>query len=169
MKCSHAAVFPGSFDPLTNGHVDIIDRSLNIFDKVIVGVLCNQEKKTLFTIDERVALIHEHFKEYGDRVLVESFSGLLVDFVKEMNTRVVVRGLRAISDYDYEAQIALMNKKLSEEVETFFLMTREKNSYISSRLVKQVASFNGDVSCFVPPVIENALKEKYKKMGGGND
>ena len=162
MSQTQRAVFPGSFDPLTNGHVDIIERSLSIFDQVIVAVLCNPEKSTLFSIEERVWLIESHFKSFGEKVKVESFTGLLVDFVRSVETGVVIRGLRAISDYDYEAQIALMNKNLCEEIETFFLMTRERNSYISSRLVKQVAMLNGDVKNFVPQIVEKALHDKLK-------
>jgi pantetheine-phosphate adenylyltransferase len=161
-QASGVAVFPGSIDPLTNGHVDIIERSATIFGKVVVGVLNNPSKNSLFTDQERVELIKRQVARYKGRVSVVSFSGLLVDFVKSVNSRVVIRGLRAISDFDYEAQMALINRKLSPDVETFFLAAREENSYISSTVVKQVALLGGDVSDMVPPVVERALKEKWR-------
>ncbi|MDZ4784807.1 MAG: pantetheine-phosphate adenylyltransferase [bacterium] len=157
------AVFPGSFDPLTNGHIDIIRRALGIFDIITVGVLSNPSKATLFNLKEREALIKEEFKDCKNRVLVESFSGLLVDFVRKSEARVIIRGLRAISDYDYEAQMALMNKNLAGDVETFFMITSEQNSYISSTLVKHIANFKGDVSKMVSPHIEKAMKKKSKR------
>jgi pantetheine-phosphate adenylyltransferase len=156
------AVFPGSFDPLTNGHVDIIERSVEIFDTVIVGVLDNPSKSALFTPEERVALISKQFKRLEGRVRVSSFSGLLVEFVQSVHSRVIIRGLRAISDFDYEAQMALINRKLSPEVETFFLTAREEHSYISSSVVRQVAMLGGDVSGMVPVVVAAALAKKYK-------
>lgn len=159
---SAVAVFPGSFDPLTNGHVDIIDRSVTIFGQVVVGVLNNPSKSALFTDQERVDLIKRQVAGYKGRVTVVSFSGLLVDFVKRMKSRVVIRGLRAISDFDYEAQMALINRKLSPDVETFFLAAREENSYISSTVVKQVALLGGDVSGMVPAVVERALRQKWR-------
>lgn len=156
------AVFPGSFDPLTNGHVDLIERALKLFDKVVVAVLNNPGKAALFTAEERLTIIRAQFRVYAGRVEARSFSGLLVDFVKKMDAGVIVRGLRAISDYDYEAQMALMNKNLCEEIETLFLTAREENSYVSSTLVKQVASLGGDVSRIVPAVVEAALKQKLQ-------
>lgn len=157
-----AAVFPGSFDPFTNGHADIVERSLEIFDRIIVGVLHNPSKNLLFSQDERVALISKQFARYDGRVSVVSFSGLLVEFVESTKSRVVIRGLRAVSDYDYEAQMALVNRRLSPQIETLFLTAREEHSYISSTVVKQVALLGGDVSDMVPPVIAAALKQKYK-------
>jgi len=157
-------LFPGSFDPLTYGHVDIVSRALHIFDNIVIGVLSNPQKGSLFTAEERVELIREQFFDLKERVVVETFSGLLVEFAKEKEINVVLRGLRAISDFDYEAQMALMNKSLSPEIETFFLMTREKYSYISSSLVKQVAPFGGSVQELVPPVIQQALKHKYSAL-----
>lgn len=154
------AVFPGSFDPLTYGHVDIIQRSLKLFDRVTVAILGNLAKSTLFTIEERAALIRREFKREGKRVVVTSFEGLLVDFLKAEKASIIVRGLRAISDYDYEAQMALMNKNLWREVETVFLVAREENSYISSSIVKQVAFLGGDVTRFVPKAVAKALKAK---------
>ena len=164
MSSKLRAIFPGSFDPFTNGHFDIVERTLSTFDTVVIGVLSNPSKDPLFTTEERVALIQEQFAGQEDRVTVQSFSGLLVDFVRSVKGNAVVRGLRAISDYDYEAQMALMNRKLSDDrIETFFLMTREENSYISSTVVRQVAKFGGDTSFMVPPVVAKALKKKFKK------
>jgi pantetheine-phosphate adenylyltransferase len=154
MRTSETAVFPGSFDPLTNGHIDIIRRALGIFEKVVVGVLQNPQKLTLFSLEERSSLIKGVFADYKDRLSVASFSGLLVNFMQEQKARLVVRGLRAVSDYDYEAQMALLNKNLCDDIETLFLVTREENSYISSSMVKQVAFFGGDVSRFVAPEVE---------------
>jgi pantetheine-phosphate adenylyltransferase len=157
-----AAVFPGSFDPLTNGHVDIIERASEIFPHVIVAVLFNPSKESLFSQAERVALISKQFARYKGRVSVVSFSGLLVDCVQSTKSRVVIRGLRAISDFDYEAQMALINRKLASDIETLFLTAREEHSYISSSVVKQVALLGGDVSDMVPPVVASALAKKWR-------
>lgn len=163
VKGGITAVFPGSFDPFTNGHADIVERSLGIFDRIIVGVLHNPSKKYLFSQEERVALIAKQFSRHAGRVSVVSFSGLLVEFVASTKSRVIIRGLRAISDYDYEAQMALVNRRLAPKIETFFLTAREEHSYISSTVVKQVAMLGGDVSDMVPPVIARALERKYKE------
>jgi pantetheine-phosphate adenylyltransferase len=160
------AVFPGSFDPLTNGHVDIISRSAEIFGKVIVGVLENPSKNHLLSPEERVELIEKQFARYRGRVEVVSFSGLLVEFVQRLKSRVIVRGLRAISDFDYEAQMALVNRKMAPHIETLFLTSREENSYISSTVVKQVAMLGGDVGAMVPPVVAKALTKKYQEQKG---
>ena len=157
------AVFPGSFDPLTNGHTDIVSRALRMFDRVKIAILSNPTKDGLFSIPERTSLIKEVFAEHGSRVSVESFSGLLVDYVRQVGGIAIVRGLRAISDYDYEAQMALMNKSLYPQAETVFLISQEKNSYISSSLVRQVASLGGDVSGLVPGLVLKALKGKLGK------
>lgn len=162
------AVFPGSFDPFTNGHVDIVERSVKLFDKVIVAVVSNPEKNPLFSIAEREQLIRTELKRFGKRVEVRSFSGLLVNFLKQTRSSIVVRGLRAISDYDYETQMALVNKSLWGEVETVFLVAREENSYISSSLVKQVALFGGDVSSFVPNHIAKVLNKKATVRAASN-
>lgn len=154
------AVFPGSFDPLTNGHVDIIQRGLKIFDSVTIAVLSNLDKKTLFSVGEREQMIKEVFASYGNRITVKSFSGLLVDFAKHESIKIIVRGLRAISDFEYETQIALMNRNLGD-VETCFLVASEENSFISSSLVKQVAQLKGDISRFVPKAVEDALERKF--------
>lgn len=164
--CANHAIFPGSFDPLTYGHVDLVERALDIFDRITVAVLSNSSKESLFSVQEREELIRAEFEKYGDRVQVESFSGLLVEFAKRRNCKVILRGLRAISDFDYEAQMALMNRNLSPEIETFFLMTREKYSYISSSLVKQVAPYGGAVGQLVPPRVEKALRDRYTGNSG---
>jgi pantetheine-phosphate adenylyltransferase len=159
---TQVAVVPGSFDPLTNGHVDIITRSLSIFDRVVVGVLINPAKHSLFSEQERVALIEQQFARYRGKISVVSFSGLLVEFVKSVKSRVVIRGLRAISDFDYEAQMSLINRTLDPSIETFFLSAREEHAYISSTIVKQVALLGGDVSNMVPPLVARALTKKRK-------
>jgi pantetheine-phosphate adenylyltransferase len=160
---SQVAVIPGSFDPLTNGHVDIIERALGIFGRVIVGVLSNPSKTALFTDTERVEIIEKQFASYKGRISVVSFSGLLVEFVKSVESKVVIRGLRAISDFDYEAQMSLINRKLDDSIETLFLTAREEHSYISSSIVKQVALLGGDVSDMVPPVVVKALQKKVRR------
>jgi pantetheine-phosphate adenylyltransferase len=160
---SQVAVIPGSFDPLTNGHVDIIERALGIFGRVIVGVLSNPSKTALFTDTERVEIIEKQFASYKGRISVVSFSGLLVEFVKSVRSKVVIRGLRAISDFDYEAQMSLINRKLDDSIETLFLTAREEHSYISSSIVKQVALLGGDVSDMVPPVVVKALQKKVRR------
>ncbi len=147
---------------MTNGHLDIIHRSLRIFERLTVSILENSTKAALFTVEERLNLIREELKEFGDRIEAKSFSGLLVEFAKQEKSHVIIRGLRAISDYDYEAQMALMNKNLSGEIETLFLIAQEENSYISSSIVKQAAILGGDVRKFVPKGI---LKAMQKKMG----
>jgi pantetheine-phosphate adenylyltransferase len=154
-------VFPGSFDPFTRGHNDIVRRALTLFSTVTVAVLAHPQKVGLFSVDERIKLIEAEFVDCADRVRVMSFSGLLVDFAQKIGARVVIRGLRAVSDYDYETQMALMNKSLNGDIETLFLVAREENSYISSTIVKQVAMMGGDVSRFVSPFVLQALVKKY--------
>lgn len=157
------ALFPGTFDPLTRGHIDLVKRALRIFERVVVGVLVNSSKACLFSPEEREALIREEFSDLSERVHVRSFSGLLVEFAKEVNAQVVIRGLRAISDYDYEAQMALMNKHLYEELETFFMIAREENSYVSSTLVRQIAALGGNVENLVTPGVGAALSRKLRE------
>ena len=153
------AVYPGSFDPLTNGHVDIIRRGARMFDRIIVGILLNAEKSPLFTPDERIRLIREVFRDTPS-VEAETFEGLLVDYMRQKHASVIVRGLRAVSDFEYEIQMALMNRHLSPEVETVFMMPAEQYTYVSSRLVKEVASLGGSVTGLVPEQVEKRLIEK---------
>lgn len=155
------SIYPGSFDPITNGHIDIIDRASKISDKLIVSVLNNNEKKSLFTVDERVEMIKESTKNFQN-VEVEYFDGLLVDYAKRKNANIIIRGLRAVTDFEYELQLAQTNRELYNEVETLFLLTSIQYSYLSSSIVKQVAEENGDISKFVPDFVANKLKEKYK-------
>jgi pantetheine-phosphate adenylyltransferase len=156
------AVYPGSFDPITNGHLDIIQRASNIFDIIIVGVLENPEKKNpLFTADERVELIKKSIKDLKN-VQVESFKGLLINFLHNKNANIIVKGLRAVSDFEYEFQMALMNNKLNPEVETLFMMTNSQYSYLSSSSVKQVAMYGGCIKGLVPDCI---IRDIVKKVG----
>ncbi|SCY85152.1 pantetheine-phosphate adenylyltransferase [Alkaliphilus peptidifermentans] len=152
-------IYPGSFDPITNGHLDIIDRASRICDKVIVGVLDNPSKNPMFTLEERVALIKEVIKPY-DNVEVDSFSGLLIEYAGQIDASVIIKGLRAVSDFEYEFQMALMNRKLCPDVETIFLMTSSKFSYLSSSLVKEVARFGGCIEGLVPQPIIKAIFKK---------
>ena len=154
------AVFPGSFDPITNGHVDIIARGLSVFDEVTIAILMNPEKRPLFTVEERVGIIREAYRG-NRRVKVDTFSGLLVDYAERAGASVIVRGLRAISDFEFEFQMALMNRRLNPRIETVFMMPAESYSYLSSRLVKEVFQLGGSVSGLVPPVVERRLREKY--------
>ena len=153
------AVFPGSFDPLTNGHVDIILRSAHLFERVIVAILVNAEKKPLFTADERVAIVREVFKEYAN-VEVESFDGLLVEYARQRRASAIVRGLRAVSDFEYEFQMALMNRHLEPKLETVFMMPAEQYTYLSSRLIKEVFQLGGEVRGLVPPAVERWMRAK---------
>ena len=153
------AVYPGSFDPLTNGHIDIIQRGSRLFDRIIVGVLINLEKSPLFTLKERVAIAREVFRGW-DNVEVDTFDGLLVDYAGRKHARVIVRGLRAVSDFEYELQMALMNRRLSPDVETVFMMPAEPYTYVSSRLVKEVVALGGSVHGLVPEIVEDRLREK---------
>jgi len=154
------AVYPGSFDPITNGHIDLIERALCIFDRLIVAVAEQLSKSPLFTMEERVEMVRETTKKY-DRVIVDQISGLTVDYVKAQDTSVIVRGLRAISDFEFELQMALMNRKLSSEIETVFLMPSIQYSYIRSSLVKEVASLGGCLEGLVPDPVIQRLKKKF--------
>ena len=155
------AVYPGSFDPITNGHLDIIERASRVYDKVVVGVLSNMSKKPLFTAEERVKMI-SLVTEHLENVEVDSFTGLLVDFAASKNATVIVKGLRTVADFEYEFQMALLNKALNPEFETMFMMTNTKYSYISSSMVKELAGFHGALTGLVPCEIIEAIKEKYK-------
>jgi pantetheine-phosphate adenylyltransferase len=156
------AVYPGTFDPITNGHADIVRRSLGIFDRVVVALAENVRKVPLFSIDERKQMILEALDRDG-RVEVDAFTGLLVDYCKRRGATVVIRGLRALADFEYEFQLAHMNRHLAPEVETMFLMTSEESFYVSSTLVKEVALMGGDVSRMVPPAVVAALDRKRKQ------
>ncbi len=154
-------IYPGSFDPPTYGHIDIVRRSLELVDEVVVAVVYNPQKSNyLFTPEERLAMFREEFKEAGDRVLYDSFHGLLVDYVEKMRASLVIRGLRAASDFEYEFQMALMNRHMKPHIETIFLATGAAHFYTASRLVKEIASFRGSVQGLVPPHVEKRLREK---------
>ncbi len=155
------AIYPGSFDPLTNGHLDIIERSCRQFDEVVVAILLNQAKQSLFTVDERLAMIRECAPWPGVRV--DTFDGLLVHYAVEQEASAVIRGIRAVSDYEYELQMALMNRRLEPRVETVFLMSTDTYSFVSSRLVKEVASLGGSVAGLVPVSVEERLASKFAK------
>jgi pantetheine-phosphate adenylyltransferase len=156
------AVYPGSFDPLTNGHVDIIQRGARLFDRIIVAVLINADKSPLFSVEDRVAMLREVFRD-GPTVEVDTFQGLLVDYVNRRQANVIVRGLRAVADFEYETQMALMNRHLNAGVETIFMMPAEQYTYVSSRLVKEVAALGGSVSGLVPPIVEARLANRRRK------
>ena len=158
------ALYPGSFDPLTNGHLDVLQRAATLFDHLVVAVAKDNNKSSLFTREERVALIRENLEEQKlTNVEVTAFDGLLVDFARQQNAAALVRGLRAVSDFEFEFQMALMNRKLDPRLETMFLMPREELTYISSRIVKEIARLGGDAGIFVPPNVAAALSEKLGK------
>lgn len=154
------AVVPGSFDPITNGHIDIIRRAADVFDTVYVAVLNNSSKQPLFSIEERIELIEEVTKELPN-IRIETSSGLLIDYAREKKAKAIVRGLRAVSDFEYEMQITSMNRVLDENIETFFIMSKNQYSFLSSSIVKEVAKYGGQVCELVPPVVDEALKEKF--------
>lgn len=153
-------IYPGSFDPITNGHIDIIERCSQKFDKVIVAVLNNSSKNTLFTVEERVELIEKSLEKY-DNIEVDAFSGLLIEYAKKKDAKLIVRGLRAVTDFEYEMQMALINQSLYEDLETIFLIANKNYSFLSSSIVKEVSSFGGDVSGLVPDVVLEALNKKF--------
>ena len=155
------ALYPGSFDPLTNGHLDILSRARRLADRVVVAILENDAKTPLFSISERMEMIREIVGD-DPATPVRSFSGLLVDFAREMGATLIVRGLRAVSDYEYELQMALMNRRLTPSIETVFLMAKEEYSYVSSRLVKEVAMLGGDISSFVPPLTHERMLQRIR-------
>src|SRR5437762_6476463 len=162
---STSAVYPGSFDPITNGHVDIVRRSLQVFERVIVGVAFNANKdSSWFTPEERVAMIRETFRAEGERVIADAFSGLLVDYASTRGAGVIVRGLRAVADFEYEFQMTMMNRHLCPQVETIFMMTGETHFYTSSRLVKEVVSLGGNVGGLLPDNVVPRLVERAKRF-----
>jgi len=154
-------IYPGTFDPITNGHIDVVKRGLQVFDKVVLAVADNYEKKSSFSTEERVSMAKEALKNFKGKVEVVSFNGLLVNFMKKNNYSIILRGLRAMSDFESELQLALANKKLSPNIDTFFVMTDVKYFYLSSSLVKEFASLNADINDFVPKNIEKALKKHF--------
>jgi pantetheine-phosphate adenylyltransferase len=157
---SKVVIYPGTFDPITNGHISIISRALKIFDRLVIAILNNPQKLPLFTMEERIQMIREVLKDQR-HVEVDSFNGLLVDYVIQKKTNVVIRGLRALSDFEYEFQMALMNRKLNREVQSIFLMTDYKWFYTSSTIIKEAASLGGEVSGLVPPIVCKKLKQKF--------
>lgn len=156
------AVYPGSFDPLTNGHLDVIQRAAALFDRVIVAVAHQTDKKPLFSIKERVAFVKQAVNVHP-HVEVDDFETLLVDYAKAKGAKVIIRGLRAVSDFEFEFQMALMNRTLAPSVETIFLMPKDSYTYLSSRITKQIAALGGDISPFVPPHVESALKKRFPR------
>ncbi len=160
-RAASVAVYPGTFDPITNGHLDILQRALRLFDHVIVTLAVNQRKSPLFSVDERIAFIADALPAYRGRLTFQAFDGLLVDFCRQHNAQVIVRGLRALADFEYEFQFAHMNRRLAPDIDTMFFMTDEKNHYVSSSLVKEVASLGGDITGLVPPDVVAALASKY--------
>lgn len=156
------AIYPGSFDPVTNGHLDVIDRARKLFDEVIVGVAHNDQKQPLFSLEERLDLLRQTIGE-RENVQIAPLGGLLVEFAVKENAIAVVRGLRAVSDFEFEFQMALMNRKLESRVETMFLMPKEEYTYLSSRIVKEIARLGGDVGKFVPSLVAEKLRERFKQ------
>jgi pantetheine-phosphate adenylyltransferase len=155
-------IYPGSFDPITNGHLDVIQRAARLFDRVIVAVARNESKHPLFTIEERKALVNEAVRHL-DNVEADIFEGLLIDYVERRKAQAIVRGLRAISDFEFEFQLALMNRKLNEGIETIFMMPKDTYTFLSSRIVKEIAQLGGDVSAFVPTHVRKALLRKVRR------
>jgi len=156
------AIYPGTFDPITNGHIDLIKRSLKIFDEVIIAVARSQRKTPLFTVEERIGLIREATKDL-EGAKVEAFDSLLAEYTKSRNGIAIIRGLRAVSDFEYELQMALMNRRLDADIETVFMMPSEEYTFLSSTIIKEVASFGGNINGLVPEAVERALREKFKK------
>ena len=158
------AIYPGSFDPLTNGHLDVIERAVKLFDHVIVAVAKNESKQPLFTLEERVELVRRCIKHIPNTE-VDSFDGLLVEYANQCKAQAIVRGLRAISDFEFEFQLALMNRKLNEKVETIFMMPKDTYTFLSSRIIKEIARLGGDITAFVPAQVRTVLLEKLKAAG----
>lgn len=159
------AIYPGSFDPVTNGHLDIIHRGLEIFDRIIVTILCNPAKTSLFTIDERVEMLQDSLSGLPN-VEVDVFHGLLVDYARQRQANAILRGMRAVSDFEYEFQMALMNRKLNRDIQTVFMMTGLRWIFTSSTIIKEAAKFGGDIEEMVPPLVNRKLKEKAARSGG---
>lgn len=158
-----AAVYPGTFDPVTNGHIDIIERALKLFGKLYILVGENPQKDTTFTAEERIDMLKQALKRHNNKIEVEHFDGLLLDYVKKKRSNVIVRGLRAISDFEYEFQRAQFNREFAKDIETIFIMTKDDYAFLSSSIIKEIAMFNGSVKGFVPEIVEKKLKEKFGK------
>jgi pantetheine-phosphate adenylyltransferase len=159
------AVYPGSFDPVTNGHLDIVHRALRFVDELIIAILVNSEKQAFFSVEERVELIRK-VVPVNERIRIDQFDGLLVEYARKNQAGIILRGLRAVSDFDYEFQMALMNRRLENQIETIFLVPAEQYSYVSSRLVKEIVTLGGSVSGLVPPTVEQKMLEKLRKHSG---
>lgn len=154
-------IYPGTFDPVTYGHIDIVKRAVDLFDEVFITVAINPSKQPLFTTQERVEMLRESLKEFNNKVIIDSFDGLLVEHAKKVGAIAIVRGLRQISDFEFEFQMALMNRKLSGDITTIFLMPHERYTYLNSTVIRNLASLHADVSSFVPPNVQEALKKKF--------
>jgi pantetheine-phosphate adenylyltransferase len=154
-------IYPGTFDPITYGHLDVVARAVQLFDEVVLAIAADSTKKSLFTLEERKALAEKSLANFGRKVRVTSFEGLLIDYVLSENSRAILRGLRAVSDFEFEFQMALMNRKLNDSIETLFLMPRGAYTYLSSTIIKEIGRLGGDTSAFVPPLVGRALREKY--------
>jgi pantetheine-phosphate adenylyltransferase len=157
------AIYPGSFDPVTNGHLDIIERGLKLFDRITVAILNNPAKKYLFTVDERIVMLHDSLKKFSE-IEIDAFDGLLVDYAVQKNAQAILRGMRAVSDFEYEFQMALMNRRLNRDVQTVFLMTGLRWIFTSSSIIKEAASFGGNINGMVPPFVLQKLKEKFRRQ-----
>lgn len=156
------AIYPGTFDPVTYGHIDVLERAIEIFDKVIITIAKNSTKTPMFTDEERINMLKNVVKKYGTRVEVDQFQELLVEYAKKKKAKALIRGLRAVSDFEYEFQMALMNRKLANEITTVFLMPHEKHTYLNSSIVREIAILGGDISDFVPNYVQKKLEEKVK-------
>jgi pantetheine-phosphate adenylyltransferase len=154
-------IYPGTFDPITNGHIDVVGRALQLFDEVVLAIAADSTKKPLFPLEERRTMAEQALAHFGPKVRVTAFHGLLIDYVQSENSRAILRGLRAVSDFEFEFQMALMNRKLNDSIETLFLMPRGAYTYLSSTIIKEIGRLGGDVSAFVPPVVATALRDKY--------
>jgi pantetheine-phosphate adenylyltransferase len=154
-------IYPGTFDPITNGHIDVVGRALQLFDEVVLAIAADSTKKPLFSLEERLTLAEKALASFGTKVRVTAFHGLLIDYVQSQDSRAILRGLRAVSDFEFEFQMALMNRKLNDSIETLFLMPRGAYTYLSSTIIKEIGRLGGDVSAFVPPTVREALRQKY--------
>ena len=157
------AVYPGTFDPVTNGHIDIIERALKLFDKLYVVVADNPQKSSTFSPEERVEMLKDALKKHNNKIEIEYFDGLLLDYVKKKKSNVIVRGLRAISDFEFEFQRAQFNREFAKDIETIFIMTKDDYAFLSSSIIKEISMFHGAVKGFVPDIVEKKLKEKFKR------